>query len=179
MALIILYKFNNKVYNKVHNVNNSHYIYYKENSMIDEEKILDCWIKLSLSLKNERFVSNMSVTESIVCRIIYQGSLINEFYRQVDIVNKTKMLKSAVNRLMNGLEAKRIVEHYQLENNRKSIYYRLSTEAEKFFLAQHDEIINLVKKILAELTDEEAGSVLYLFNKLANISERILEKDEN
>ena len=147
--------------------------------MIDEEKILDCWIKLSLSLKNERFVSNMSVTESIVCRIIYQGSLINEFYRQVDIVNKTKMLKSAVNRLMNGLEVKGIVEHYQLENNRKSIYYRLSKEAEKFFLAQHDEIINLVKKILAELTDEEAQSVLYLFNKLANISERILEKDEN
>ncbi len=146
--------------------------------MVDEEEILDCWIKLSLSLKNERFVSNMSVTESIVCRIIYQGSLINEFYRQIDIVNKTKMLKSAVNRLMSGLEAKGIVEPFQLENNRKSIYYKLSEEAEKFFLAQHDEIINSVKRILAELTDEEAQSVLYLFNKLANISERI-KKNEN
>lgn len=146
--------------------------------MVDEEEILDCWIKLSLSLKNERFVSNMSVTESIVCRIIYQGSLINEFYRQIDIVNKTKMLKSAVNRLMSGLEAKGIVEPFQLENNRKSIYYKLSEKAEKFFLAQHDEIINSVKRILAELTDEEAQSVLYLFNKLANISERI-KKNEN
>lgn len=140
------------------------------------EKLLDAWIRVSLAVNNERIVSDMTYNESVICNILYRNEKINsgEKITATDLCNRTKILKSQMNRTLNNLEEKQIITRERSETDKRQVYVRFNMDKADVYKKQHAKILKLVDTFIEKFGEEKASEIIEMFNAISNMADEVI-----
>ena len=137
---------------------------------IQAENLLQAWISLCGIIKNSRITKGLLYNEAIVMNILY-----NEYSKNAEgavsikfITQKTKMLKSLVNRTVNSLEKKGFIERCVLPGDKRMGYVRCVREKTGNYLKVHSESLNHAQNIIDIIGEEDAETFIRLVKKIEN-----------
>lgn len=138
----------------------------EENTELEEGLIL-AWVRLTGAVKNTRITHGMIYNEAIVMMIAYEqlkkdGEGIVSFK---DIVSETKMLKSLVNRTIDSLVQKGYLQRCAGKDKRMTFVKPVQNNLGDF-LAVHRESMQLAKRIISVIGEEETRTLIRISEKI-------------
>lgn len=131
------------------------------------ENMIVGWVQLTGALKNTRITQGMMYNEAIVMLVAYNR------YRQdgeglvsfKELVARTKMLKSLVNRTISSLEQKGLLERCEGKDKRTT-FVRPVKEKLDAFLAVHNRSLALAQAIVDLIGEEDAQAFIRIAEKI-------------
>ena len=127
--------------------------------------LIHAWVQLSGILKNSRFTKGLGYNEAIVMLQLLEsnGSPISI----KEITTKTRMLKSQVNRTVNALVSKGLLQRCEGQGDRRICYVRAVKEKLDVCLNVHASSVEIAKKIGNIIGPEDTEAFIRIVNKLA------------
>ena len=132
------------------------------------EVLIGAWVQLTGALKNTRMTQGMNYNEAIVMMLAY-----NRFREDGEgrisfgeITEKTKMLKSLVNRTITALEQKGLLERCEGRDKRMT-FVRPVRERLDVFLAVHNQSLALAQAAIAVVGEEDIRTFVRISDKIA------------
>ena len=112
-------------------MNNTKYTEQTESDL--SEALLSAWLHISTSVNNQRIVSKLSYNESLVCNLLYRNYRAEaaEPMTATLLCQKTKMLKSQMNRTINQLEERGMIRRERSSVDKRVVHIRLNPDAWK------------------------------------------------
>lgn len=130
--------------------------------------LLKAWVRLSSILKNTRITKGLMYNEATVMLLVYNRYLADgEGVVSIkEITQKTQMLKSLVNRTINALEKKGLIERCEGEGDRRMGYVRCIREKLDVFLMVHNSSLKLAQDIIDIIGPEDTRAFIRIVQKL-------------
>lgn len=140
------------------------------------EKLLDAWVRVSLSVNNDRIVSDMPYNESVICNILYrnerEGS--GKKITATDLCNYTKILKSQMNRTLNNLEQKNIITRERSQTDKRQVYVRFNMDKADLYIRQHVKILRIVDAFIEKFGESKASEIIEMFNSISDMADEVM-----
>lgn len=138
-----------------------------------EEQLLQAWVKISGMMKNNRITKGLSYNEAIVMRMLYNRYMENGMglVSVQEILHETGMLKSQVNRTVNALEEKGLLERAAGEQDKRTLFVKCVEEKLDVFLEVHQSSLKVANGILAIIGEEDADAFIRIVEKLEHFKE--------
>lgn len=138
----------------------------KENTK--SEKLLTAWIKLSGMVKNSRITKGLMYNEAVVMHYLHERYLADRkgIVSIKEIVERTKMLKSLINRTVNSLEKKGLLLRCEEQGDRRMSFVRCVPEKLETFFEVHRESLRVAEGIIDIIGDEDAEAFVRIVSKL-------------
>lgn len=132
-----------------------------------EEQIILSWVELTGVLKNTRITHGMIYNEAVVMMIVYNR------YRQdgvglvpfKEIVAETNMLKSLVNRTIDSLVKKNLLERCDGQDKRTTLVRPVPENLDSF-VTVHNQSLALAHGIVETIGKEDAEAFVRLARKI-------------
>lgn len=136
-----------------------------------EESLITAWVRLTGVLKNTRITQGMNYNEAIVMLIVYNrfrkdGEGLTPFK---EIVRETKMMKSLVNRTIDSLVKKELLERCEGTDKRTTFLRPVKNNLDEY-LKVHEQSLELARSIISIIGAEDAQTFI-------NVSEKISAAD--
>ena len=139
------------------------------------EQLLRAWVKLTGMVKNSRITKGLAYNEAIVMLLLY-----NRYQKDgigmismKEIAEETKMLKSLVNRTINALEEKGLLERCTSEDDKRVIFVRCLKEKLDTFLSVHNSSLAISQKMIDIIGEEDAEAFVRITHKIENANFKI------
>ena len=133
-----------------------------------EENLLEAWVSLSSILKNNRITKGLMYNESIIMLLAYRKYQTSEEKKisLKEIIHTTNMQKSLVNRTVNALIDKNLLERVQSEGDKRIQYVQCVKENIETFLMVHKESLHIVSEIVSIIGEKDTDTFISIVNKL-------------
>lgn len=151
-------------YNKI-----VHFVNMKGLNMKINERILSAWLKMILAVDSERVVLELSYNEAIICHELYSNS--DKEITATELCSFTNMQKSLMNRTLNSLEEKKLVERKRSIKDKRKIVIHLVNNPDSLYMKQHKKTLEYVDKIIEHLGNEKSEEIINIFEKIASIAQ--------
>ena len=140
-----------------------------------EELLLEAWVNLSSILKNNRITRGLMYNESIIMLMAYRKYQHSEDHKLAikEIIQVTNMQKSLVNRTVNSLVEKNLLERCSKEGDKRIQYVRCVEANLDTFLMVHKESLEIVKAIVSIIGEEDTDTFISIVKKLYNSGYKI------
>ena len=91
------------------------------------ENLLSSWLAVTASVRNERMVRSLTFQEVFICNILShaQKNNVKEITASV-IVEQTGILKSQVNKILDTMEQKELIERLRSPHDKRYILIQLT-----------------------------------------------------
>ena len=132
------------------------------------EKVLEAWIDMIMSVGSEHLVLKMPYNEAIICNILYNRK--DQTTTATDLCRITKMQKSQMNRTLTSLERKGLIERSRSKNDKREIQITLLNNGTDLYQDVHRDNVELVDKILSRVGEDRAQEIIDLFSLIASIA---------
>lgn len=132
------------------------------------EKLLSSWIRLSGIIKNTRITKGLMYNEAVIMYILYSRYIKDpdDSISIKEIVERTRMQKSLVNRTVNSLEEKGLAYRCRTEGDRRVTLVKCNTEGLDTFLEVHRRSLEIVGEIIDIIGEEDAAAFVRIVEKL-------------
>ncbi len=135
-----------------------------------DEELITAWVALTGVLKNNRITQGLNYNEAIVMNIAYHHYCDNEGLTPFkSIVTQTKMLKSLVNRTIDSLVRKNLLERCE-GTDKRTTFVRPVKENLPVFLKVHEQSLALARAAIGIIGEADVRTFV-------RISERIVNAD--
>lgn len=132
------------------------------------EQVLRAWVGLTGMIKNNRMTSGLTYNEAIVLMYAY------EQYQKdgvgiiaiKELVKKTHMLKSLVNRTVDALEEQGYLVKTKGDTDGRTVFVRLSSEKLVDFMQVHDHSLQVVGRVIDLIGEEDAKAFVRIYEKV-------------
>lgn len=140
------------------------------------ETLLTAWLRLSTSIHNSRLVSELTYNESLICNLLYENSLLQNAKKltATDLCQKTKILKSQMNRTLNHLEELGIISRERSSQDKRRVFITMNKEHASKYNKQHESILALLDRIITKLGQENAAQTVEILNTISDVAEEVL-----
>lgn len=135
-----------------------------------QEQLLDAWLRLSSVISNERLVSGFSFNEAFVLNLLYKQEISGEREKltATDLCRKTRILKSQMNAILNSLERKKMILRKRSQTDKRQIEIQVNPEYQGTFIRCHEKSLDLVRRLLDRIGEEEGIRAVEMLNRLAS-----------
>lgn len=133
-----------------------------------EEDLLNAWLKMSVCIKGNRILNELSFNEITILNALNGGDLTFKM-----ILEKTKMLKSQLNRVLNALINKKMVISYANSNDKRSVIYSLNNQNRKDYDDEHKRVLMIMNSIKNTLGEEETKRLALDIERATDIVNKI------
>lgn len=132
------------------------------------EKLLASWIKLSGMVKNSRITKGLMYNEAVVMHFLYERYKTDSkgIVSIKEIVERTKMLKSLINRTINSLEEKGLLLRCEDQGDRRISFVRCVPEKLDTFFEVHKESLKVAESIIEIIGEKDAEAFIRIVSKL-------------
>lgn len=134
-----------------------------------QEQLLDAWLRLSSVISNERLVSGFSFNEAFVLNLLYKQQIsgAREKLTATALCRKTRILKSQMNAILNSLERKKMILRKRSRTDRRQVEIEVNPERQEAFIQCHENSLDLVRRLLDRIGEEEGVRAVDTLNRLA------------
>lgn len=134
-----------------------------------EDELIDAWVLLTSTLKNTRLTNGMIYNEAIIMLFAYRKYRTDgeEAISFREIADKTKMAKSLVNRTIDALVGKNLLERVAGQD-RRTTYVRPVAKNLSVFLNVHRQSLALAHTIVDIIGEEDAEAFVRLSQKIVD-----------
>ena len=133
-----------------------------------EEDLLNAWLKMSVCIKGNRILNELSFNEITILNALNGDDLTFKM-----ILEKTKMLKSQLNRVLNALINKKMVISYANSNDKRSVIYSLNNQNRKVYDDEHKRVLMIMNSIKNTLGEEETKRLALDIERATDIVNKI------
>lgn len=132
------------------------------------EDLLLAWVSLSGIVKNTRITKGLMYNEAIVMLLLYKRYCEDGvgLISIKEITQKTKMLKSLVNRTINSLEEKQLLERAEAAGDRRMSYVKCVEARLDTFLQVHNTSLGVAQSIINIIGEEDTDSFVRIVKKI-------------
>lgn len=132
------------------------------------EELLVAWVNLSCIVKNTRITKGLMYNEAIVMLLIYRRYCEDGvgLISIKEITQKTRMLKSLVNRTINSLEEKQLLERVEGTGDRRMAYVKCIESKLETFLQVHNTSLEVAQSIIDIIGEEDAAIFIRIVEKI-------------
>lgn len=143
------------------------------------EELLNAWLRLSVTICNKRLVSGMPYNEAIVCNLLYhqRNNCPGQYLTATDLCERTNMLKSLMNRTINHLEKKGLVERKRSDKDKRQIYVCLNENNIEIYEKEHAEVMKTVQKIIDKIGVESIDDIIKMFQNISDAATECLKNN--
>lgn len=141
------------------------------------EALLSAWLRISTAINNSRIVSEMSYNDSLICNILYRNLKENPNVplTATDLCVKTRILKSQMNRILTRLEEKNLISRERSKEDKRKVYVTLTVEQTNSYVKQHEQILQLLDKIIERLGEEKINEAIQALTAVSDVADVIIK----
>ncbi len=138
-----------------------------------EEELLQAWVGITYLFKNSRLTRGLTYNEATIAMYIYhkQGEEKSEVPLKY-LQEKTQMTKSLLNRTVDSLVKKGIVERTKGTEDGRTVYVHLSQDAPSEFLEVHRNSLALAQSVIETIGVQDAKTFIEIYKKLEKRTEQ-------
>ena len=134
------------------------------------EALLSSWLDLSASVRNERLVKSMTFQEVFICNILRHAETdIPEDITASMIVQRTGILKSQVNKILDSMEQEQLIERIRSEQDKRFVLIRLTAQGRARYQKEHTRILSIMRSLIRQLGPEETAHLIPELSHVAAI----------
>ena len=123
------------------------------------DALLDAWLSLTSTLWNTRIVHSMTFNEAHVMGILLRRSTPERPLTATDLIRRTHLLKSQMNKILSPLESKGYIQRMRSENDRRMAHILLTGRGQDAYLAEHARVEHLLDQLIDRLGPERAQHI--------------------
>ena len=138
------------------------------------DKLLDAWLNLTSTLWNTRLVSSMTFNEAHVLGILLRHQSDEEPMTATDIIRRTRLLKSQMNKIITSLEGRGYVSRVRASLDKRMIHIHLTAEGERAYLEQHKAVEDILEQLIERIGAERALLVAAELSEITEILDDIV-----
>lgn len=134
------------------------------------EDLIKTWLNMSVVLRNNRLISTMTFNEIFVCNLLYNKSLkAGELLTATDICEKTRLLKSQMNKVLNSLEKRGLIEKVRSNEDKRKIYIQLNEDNLNIYLEEHQRVLKMVEELIQTIGVEKTHQAISIIGEITNV----------
>ena len=138
------------------------------------DKLLDAWLNLTSTLWNTRLVSSMTFNEAHVLGILLRHQSDEEPMTATDLIRRTRLLKSQMNKIITSLEGRGYVSRVRASLDKRMIHIHLTAEGERAYLEQHKAVEDILEQLIERIGAERALLVAAELSEITGILDDIV-----
>ena len=128
-------------------------------------ELLDAWMNMTANLKVNRLLQDMSLNEMFICSYIYRFNKAS--FKQ--LIEKTNLLKSQMNRQLNDLIEKGFVTKNTDDNDKRKIVLEMTEKGKEVYLKEHEKVVALISRVTNELGNKKTASLAKLMKEAVGV----------
>jgi len=147
-------------------------------SVMQQEELLDAWLKLSSSIISDRLVKSFSFNESFVLNLLYKNYISNAEAKLTakDLCMKTNILKSQMNAILNSLEEKGMILRSRSKVDKRLVEIEINPQNVELYERSHADILRLCEGAMRDLDDGQISMMISGLNMLTNGFAKMMEE---
>jgi len=138
------------------------------------EDLLTAWLNLSSTLWNTRIVSSMTFNEAHVLGILMRHSDDSEPMTATDLIRRTRLLKSQMNKILTTLEKRNHISRIRASADKRLIHIRLTEEGKAAYLAEHKSVESILDTLIDRLGAERAAHITQEISDLTDVLDTLV-----
>lgn len=132
------------------------------------EDLLEGWLRMSMTIWNERLVKAMTYNESMVCNLLYKryktdGEPLTATY----LCEKLQIRKPQMNVILNRLEKEGMIARSRSLTDKRNVEIVLTEKGVPVYEKAHAEILRLPQALIARLGEEKAQAFADMMHEVA------------
>lgn len=139
-----------------------------------EDKLLDAWLSLTSTLWNTRIVHSMTFNEAHVMGLLLRFSTPSDPLTATDLIRRTHMLKSQMNKILTTLETKGFIVRLRSGSDRRMAYIQLTEEGKTAYLAEHTGVESLLRELIDRIGRDRALRIADDLSEVVHLLDDIL-----
>ena len=138
------------------------------------EEVLNAWLYLSITVSNNRLVSDMPLNEAVICHLLYRSQIHHPDgpMTATDLCRATKMLKSQMNRTRQSMEEKGLIYRERSSLDKRQVYVFINHNS-PLYQAMHTKALKLVEQFMAQIGMEKADDIIRVFTIIADTADEV------
>jgi len=132
------------------------------------DKLLDSWLNLTSTLWNTRLVTTMTFNEAHVLGILLRHSSDETPMTATDLIRRTRLLKSQMNKILTALESRGYITRTRAELDKRMIFILLTPEGVAAYQEEHKNVDVILNQLVNRIGPERA---LFIARELGEITE--------
>lgn len=128
-------------------------------------ELLDAWMNMTANIKVNRLLQDMSLNEMFICSYIYRFNKAS--FKQ--LIEKTNLLKSQMNRQLNDLIEKGFVTKNTDDNDKRKIVLEMTEKGKEVYLKEHEKVVALISRVTKELGNKKTASLAKLMKEAVGV----------
>lgn len=144
------------------------------------EELLDSWVNISSVIKNERLVEKLTYNEMCVLAILEKDNTLRKAGKAPaekpsakDVANKTGMIKSQINRVINELLDKQYISVKQSKDDKRRSELSITKKGSTAYNKEHANVMVLVKSLYSNLGNKKATELTKSLNEAADAFKKV------
>ena len=128
-----------------------------------EEEMLRSYINMSANIKENRLLSDLSFNEIMVMNLIVEEEMSFK-----ELQNRLNILKSQLNRIINDLKNKSLIETYIPLDDKRKLMIKIGSNIALYF-KEHEKMLKLMSLVKKELGENDFKKLIELLNKTTSV----------
>ena len=140
------------------------------------EELLNAWMGMSISIKGNRILKDLSFNEMVICRLLYRAEQEGREVTATDICSHARLLKSQVNKLLDGMEKRGLIYKHRDSVDRRRVFIRMNEDKKAIYLAEHEHVMAIIEKICEKMSAQETEVLIEKMEKVVLLMDTVLQE---
>lgn len=141
--------------------------------MDTSEELLGAWLELTVNIRGNRILKELSLNESMVLRLLLREE--GEVWTASALGERLKLLKSQTHAVLAGLEERRLIRRLPGTRDKRTVTVAATEEGRRVYEREHAMVMALMDKVAGALGEEKAMELTGLIKKALAAAEAAQE----
>lgn len=133
-----------------------------------KEELLDGWLRMSMTIWNERLVKTMTYNEAVVCNLLYKQFKRNgEPLTATYLCEQLQIRKPQMNVILNRMEQEGKITRTRSVNDKRNVEILLTADGIRSYETVHEEILRLPEALIAHLGEAKSKIFADMMHEVA------------
>lgn len=143
-----------------------------------QEELLKAWIRMSICIRGNRILEEISMNEMIICNMLFQRHQEGkEPLTATELCEQTRLLKSQINKILSEMEHRNLIRRIRSSQDKRKVYIRLHEDNIQAYLAEHQRVMKVMEAIADGMGEEKLEQLTQLIHQATQIVDG-LQKEE-
>ena len=142
-----------------------------------QEELLYAWMQMSVCIRGNRILSDLSFNEVMLCGTLLRRTEIGSPpATATELCEEMRLLKSQINHILTTLEKKGLLERIRSEADKRVIHVYLTEKGRQCYQQEHQRVMELMEQVCLQLGEDDARQLSALITRATGLVTNLTER---